>query len=69
MDECKSHMSGFQVRLSGDHKIHTVVFPRDVWMEHDRDSIVWTAELGPDEAEHLFWELMRIIPELRKDRG
>jgi hypothetical protein len=60
---------GVELQFGGDHFIHRVrALDDDLPYSWDQDSLVLTLHLTEWEAKDLFWDLLEIIPQLRKDR-
>jgi hypothetical protein len=60
---------GLEMVFMGDGQhYHVDAFPDDVEIIFDSASLVYTVYLREYEAKELFWELLEIIPKLRKDR-
>jgi hypothetical protein len=63
--------AGVTFRFSGDHHWHYADVDDDVMIEWDQDSQGCKISFGFSSlaaAESLYWRLLEIIPELRKDR-
>ncbi len=56
--------------FSGDHRVHPVLIAEPAYVTWDDTTLTWTVTFDAASAaaaEHLFWELLRIIPALRED--